>query len=479
MEKVSSNPDLFVKKIILDSEPYTAFIKIQINDNSIDALVFSNDASLYNGNIKKKEIKKQIGAFAKYDIREIFEELNFLEANCFNIVEESGRYMLKIKIKILRKEEYLAINLEENKNTILPFEELVNYYDNIIKEKDDIILELNQIIKKKDELIESLRSQLNKAHIRNIEDTKLENIDSTTNDNLYNDFNIELKNPIHILNYHTDWVYCLTVMNDGRLVSGSRDKSIIIYNKETYKPDLIIKEDNGPVNYITQLNLGILASCSSGNSIKLFNIKGNKYEVFQTLNYHRKSVYKIIELKNKTLASCSYDNSIIFYIKDNLKYKKDYKISTNGHCSKIIQTKDNEICYYEYNNNAICFYDLLERKVKVSISNISPSVMIMMTKDLLLITGYNKISIINVNNYKLRIINVLGADWINGVCMINQNMLLTGDQKGIIRQWRIEDDNLILVSKKEKAHDWDINDLVNLGNGHIASCSSDKTIKIW
>ena len=252
MEKVSSNPDLFIKKIILDSEPYTAFIKIQINDNSIDALVFSNDASLYNGNIKKKEIKNQIGAFAKYDIREIFEELNFLEANCFNIVEESGQYTLKIKIKILRKEEYLAIHLEENKNTIIPFEELVNYYDNIIKEKDDIILELNQIIKKKDELIESLRSQLNKAHIRNIEDTKLENIDSTTNDNLYNDFNIELKEPIHELNYHTNWVKCLTVMNDGRLVScsGSGDRSIIIYNKETYKPDLIIKEHNNSVKYI-------------------------------------------------------------------------------------------------------------------------------------------------------------------------------------------------------------------------------------
>ena len=236
-------------------------------------MVFSNNASLYNGNIEKEEIQNQIGAFLKYNIREIFEELNFLEANCFNIVEESGQYTLKIKIKILRKEEYLAINLEENKNTILPFEELVNYYDNIIKEKDDIILELNQIIKKKDELIESLRSQLNKAHIRNIEGTNLKIIDSKTNDNLNDDFNIELKNPIHILKYHTDWVYCLTIMNDGRLVSGSGDHSIIIYNKETYKPDLIIKEHNGTVYYITQLSSGNLASCSADNSIKLFRIR--------------------------------------------------------------------------------------------------------------------------------------------------------------------------------------------------------------
>ena len=105
--------------------------------------------------------------------------------------------------------------------------------------------------------------------------------------------------------------------------------------------------------------------------------------------------------------------------------------------------------------------------------------MIMMTKDLLLITGENKISIINVNNYKLRIINVPEAGLIYGLCILNQNMLLTGDESKIIRQWRIEDDNLILISKKEKAHDDYINDLLNLGNGYIASCSWDKTIKIW
>jgi hypothetical protein len=49
----------------------------------------------------------------------------------------------------------------------------------------------------------------------------------------------------------------------------------------------------------------------------------------------------------------------------------------------------------------------------------------------------------------------------------------------VIRQWRIEGDNIILVSKKEKAHDSWIMVLLNLGNGHISSGSEDKTIKIW
>ena len=63
--------------------------------------------------------------------------------------------------------------------------------------------------------------------------------------------------------------------------------------------------------------------------------------------------------------------------------------------------------------------------------------------------------------------------------MLNKNMLLTGDQALIIRQWKIEEDNLILVSKKEKAHEYYINTLLNIGNGFIASGSADNSIKIW
>ena len=78
----------------------------------------------------------------------------------------------------------------------------------------------------------------------------------------------------------------------------------------------------------------------------------------------------------------------------------------------------------------------------------------MIKKDLLLIPGKNIISIINTEQYKLvRKIEVPDSNYICGVCMLNENMLLTGDYSKIIRQWKIEEDNLILVSKKENAHD--------------------------
>ena len=104
----------------------------------------------------------------------------------------------------------------------------------------------------------------------------------------------------------------------------------------------------------------------------------------------------------------------------------------------------------------------------------------MIKKDLLLIPGENQISIINTNQHNLvRKIEVPGSSKICGVCMLNKNMLLTGDDSKVLRQWKIEGDNLILVSKKEKAHDGWINVLLNIGNGFIASGSDDYTIKIW
>ena len=59
----------------------------------------------------------------------------------------------------------------------------------------------------------------------------------------------------------------------------------------------------------------------------------------------------------------------------------------------------------------------------------------------------------NINEYKLiRIIDVPNSNNIAGTCMLNENIIFTGDSESIIREWKIEGDNLILISKKEKAH---------------------------
>ena len=125
-----------------------------------------------------------------------------------------------------------------------------------------------------------------------------------------------------------------------------------------------------------------------------------------------------------------------------------------------------------------------ERKIKSRLNNINKNNdyyewLIMISKELLLIPAINKISIINVNKYNLvRIIDVPDSSYIASVCMLNENMLLTGDWEEKIKQWKIEGDNLILISQKEKTHGADINVLMNSGDGHIIS-GADDIINIW
>ena len=113
-------------------------------------------------------------------------------------------------------------------------------------------------------------------------------------DNNYNNFNIELKEPKHITTFHNSFITCATVLNDSRLATGSDDNSIIIYNNKTFKPDLTIREHMDTVTSLIQLSSGILCSASNDDTINLYNIDGNNYNVLQTLTDHKAPVTKII-----------------------------------------------------------------------------------------------------------------------------------------------------------------------------------------
>ena len=52
-------------------------------------------------------------------------------------------------------------------------------------------------------------------------------------------------------------------------------------------------------------------------------------------------------------------------------------------------------------------------------------------------------------------------------CILNKSILFTGDDKWIINEWKIDEDNLILISKKENSQNDLIYILFNIGNAHI------------
>jgi WD40 repeat protein len=298
------------------------------------------------------------------------------------------------------------------------------------------------------------------------------------------DFKIEKKEPKCVLKDHTDYISCSTVLNDGRFATGSKDKSIIIYNKD-FKKDLVIREHSKGVRCLIQLNSGELVSGSEDNEIKIYKIEKDKYQVIQTLKYHKNWVNKIIKLKNNQLVSCSFDGTIIFYTKDeNNLFKMDFSIPANGYNGPIIQTKENEICFYE-DNKTLCFYDIKDRKDITKINDINASFynydcLLMLSKDLLLVTGKEQITIVDLNKYEVKEkIDVSGSGLIFAACMLNEKTILTSDENKRIIKWEIEGNNLKLISMIINAHEREIYTLSKLKNGSILSAGYDRYVKIW
>ena len=172
----TSNSSL-MKSINIEYEGRIYICKIEIIDEElININIYLDNKLKYKGNIYLEKIQIQIKTFLDYNINEIYEEINKLNNNNFKIIKENNKYKLKIKFIILRRKKYLYINLYNNNNNI-DKNELIKY-----------ISKLKEIIKIKDKKIKELENKLNKQN----------------NNNIYNNFDIKLKEPIHILNNHTN-----------------------------------------------------------------------------------------------------------------------------------------------------------------------------------------------------------------------------------------------------------------------------------
>ena len=460
-DKQAIDSNLGIKEVELRDGENKLKCEIQIIGKFFQASIYDSDNTLlHQGDIHVNRIRAQIYAFTDVRIGEIFDEINKLENDKFNLLKEQKK--LQIEFTILDRKKYITICLNDDISN--------NDYIRTIKELKEQIKDKNNRIKIYEEIFSKHKKIKGLKGLKGI---------------LGDSANSIFKNPKHVLQYHTEPIFCSAVLKDGRIATGSKDKEIIVFNNKTFKPDLTIKEHNGVVVNMIELSTGYLASCSEDKTIKIYDVGLKTYKVIQTLKDHTGWVSKIIELNNKQLVSCSKDKTLIFYNKDKdgIKYKKDFSITTNGWNGPVIQTKDNEICYYESNEDTICFYDFIKKKTNKTMSNITVTAfnsLLMLTKELLLICRYNKITVMNVYTYNIvRSIDVPDSDWISSVIRFNKDQIVTADENKRIILWKIEGDNLRMITKNSTAHDGCIFSLTKLPNGTILSGGLDCSAKIW
>ena len=487
---VPKEKEINYNKTTSENEIYSLKMKTKKNNSIYMSITFEKSDKVYEDCKLYDEIKKEQSCFEDYSLSEIFDEISLL--------------ISKNSVELIKNEDYIIYSIIlpfKKKKTIdfileIPKENMdISIFQKIIKQKDEIIREKDKIIKEKNEIIEiiaDLKEIISKITGKNINDIKKkENNENEENDDpneTFKDFNIVNLTPKDILTDHGDKsINTILQLQDGRLASGGGDGNIIIYNEETLKPELTISEHTKPIYDLIQLKNGNLMSCSyEDRTMNLYKlIENNKYKLLSQVKVQEKyNPMKIRELENGEIGLVAYD-SILFYLNKNNKFDEDFIITHDqnqiGQYLNMISVKPGELVI-SGNANKIQFFELNSRKLK-EIININRNIywgygnsLCMMNERYLCVGGENKITIIDV--YQKNIIREIED---NGVhyCLykLNDNILLSGKQYDIT-QWKICQNNLTLISKKEKAHQSCILKIIQFRK-NIVTCSNDKSLKIW
>ena len=497
------------KKTTEKNENYSLNIKVKDNDSIYISITFEGDNKTYEDIKSYEDIKKQQTYFEDYSLEEIYDEISeMISKNSIEFNKNNDEQILFNVILPSKKKKTLDFVLENKKvdninNQI--FQQVIKQKDDIIKKLEEIIKQKDEIIKQKDNIIKSLENIINKNKGEQEIIEKKENIDekkenekqTTTKDKtknidynkIFQDFNIVNHTPKNKLTNHgNNNIYTIIQLQDGRLASGGCDGSIIIYNQKTFEPEMTIKEHSKKIYDIIQLKNGNLLSCS--NDDKTMNEyqlnENNTYKLISQVNVGKEnSPRQMLELENGEIGLVA-NNSIIFYLNLNNKFDEDFNIKKDdnqiGNYLEMIPVKKGELVICG-EKDKIQFFELNSRKLK-EIININrdihwtPSKLFCMINErCLCVGGADKITLIDVYNK-----NIIREVQDNGahICLLklNDNILLTGKNNHDITQWKINENNLTFISKKEKAHQGTIREIIRFNN-LIISCSDDYSIKIW
>jgi len=487
MEAPSPKDKIMQYNKTLENEKYNLTIKIKDENSIYISIIFENINKTYEDSKLYYYIKKELPYFEDYNLEEIFDELSEL--------------ISKNNVEISKKEEqiFYSIILPSKKRKSIDFilvtHQNMDYslFQKIIKQKDDIIKEKDEIIKEKNSIISDLKERISRlTGTKKIDGDTNEEQNENNKDNDYNqifkDFNIVNLTPKHKLSDHGNKeIYTILQLQDGRLASGGNDGVINIYNKETFKPEFTIFEHSNSIYDLIQLKNGNLVSCSHNDKkMNLYQLlENNKYKLLSQINVGNDNCpRKIVELENDEIGLVAY-NSIIFYLNINNKLDEDFNIKPNqnqiGNYRYMISVKPGELVI-SGDADKIQFFELNSRKLK-EIININRDIrwspdnlLCMMNERCLCVGGTDKITIIDV--YQKSIIREIEDKGVH-FCLykLTDNILLTGN-KCDITQWKISQTNLELISKKEKAHQNNIREIIRF-NKFIISCSDDHSIKIW
>ena len=288
---------------------------------------------------------------------------------------------------------------------------------------------------------------------------------------------------VKTLEEHTEKIVSLIELSSGQLVSGSYDNTIIIWNINTSSKDKIINE-KGRVFALLEFENNMILAGTSENVINLWDISSEDYtnNLF-SFTGHELWVNCLAKINNFYFASASNDSKIKIWDFQ----KREFIRNLEGHKDcilSLILLKNNNLCsgsadltikIWDWGNgNTLKSLEGHEKWVK-SVFELDNGIILSGSDDktIKLWKDYSNILTLEEHEHAVRTF-----------CQINKKYFVSGSFDCTIKIWDINTWNCVQTLY---GHNSNIICIISLNKQNnksykfkeIASCSNDKTIKIW
>jgi WD40 repeat protein len=274
---------------------------------------------------------------------------------------------------------------------------------------------------------------------------------------------------------HSSGVHALCALPDGRLASGSHDRTVRLWDPKTGVELVRLEGHKGWIHTLCALRDGRLASGSHDNTIRLWN-PVNKLETAR-LEGHTNWVMALAELPDGRLASGSSDNTVRLWDLDS-GIECGRLEGHEGWVHSLCVLPDGRIASGSH-DHTIRLWDPVNRLESARLEGHGDWVMALaVLPDGRLASGSsdNTIRLWDPDK-KAECGRLIGhSGWVHSLFTLRDGRLASGSHDHTVRIWELS--NGTETARFEGHSGW-VQTLYQLTNNSLASGSFDSTIRVW
>ena len=274
-------------------------------------------------------------------------------------------------------------------------------------------------------------------------------------------------------------IFSICLLKDKRIVTGGGFNSIEVYNR-LYQPQFYINgKYNSEVKSLCVLRNGELLSAGAFGEIKVLIINENDYHLIRTLKEHTGTVFKVIEMKDGKICSCSYDKTIRIW--DNYECIQTLKAHTYRVVS-IIEMNNFIISSSYSSDNGDGELRIWDESTYQSIAAIQDvhcyysNGLSKLNDNTVIVGGINVITLVDIKTYQISQFQDQSLGLIKCLYVNGNGLVFIGNDEGEMLCYDSSSNQIIF---KSKFHEDGINCMIQSEDNQFISCSYDDTINIY